>query len=153
MISHDFAELYKRDLTRLRQEVEGLTDDTAWQTAPGMNNSPGNLILHLEGNLREYIGRQMGGLPYQRHRDAEFSSKGATVQELRERVQGLIETIPPVIAAVDLSAQHQENIIGKTATRGQILASLLGHFNYHLGQIDSARRAFTNAGPVTFAGL
>jgi|SRR5215471_695689 len=41
------------------------TDELLWQTLPGVINSAGNLALHIEGNLSEFVGRQLGGLPYQ----------------------------------------------------------------------------------------
>jgi Protein of unknown function (DUF664) len=156
-ISTSFAAVLKRDLKRLLQEVEGFPEgDAIWQTAPGMNNSPGNLVLHLEGNLREYIGRQLGGVEYQRVRPREFSDKGVTVAELRARVERLIEEIPPVLAALsaeDLERDYPENVLGSPISTGQFMVHLIGHFNYHLGQIDSARRAATGPGAVAFAGL
>ena len=67
------AGLYRRDLSRLLQEIERFPDDGAlWRTLPGVTNSAGNLILHLEGNLREFIGRQLGNVAFERKRDLEF---------------------------------------------------------------------------------
>ena len=63
----ELAALYKRDLTRVIQEVQAFPDEASlWRIAPGVTNSAGNLVLHLEGNLREYIGRQLGGVAYTR---------------------------------------------------------------------------------------
>src|ERR1700704_580434 len=102
------AAIFKRDLTRLLQEVEGFPDDASlWQIAAGMNNSPGNLVLHLEGNLREYIARQLAGATYQRNRPREFSDKDLTKAELTHRVGQLVEDIPPFIAAAaNLDTQY-----------------------------------------------
>lgn len=149
------SELFNRDLTRLLQEVEGFPDDDAlWRVAAGMNNSPGNLVLHLEGNLREYIGRQLGGMAYQRQRDLEFSNKGLTRAELAARVRQLAADIPPVIAAVsDLDGEYPQNVLGTPISTGKFLLHLLGHFNYHMGQIDSARRAATPSGALKFSPL
>ena len=53
------AALFSRDLTRLIQELRAFPDDKLlWESLPGVTNSAGNLALHLEGNLREFIGRQ-----------------------------------------------------------------------------------------------
>jgi len=61
MFSHEMAALYTRDLTRLVQELNAFPDTaTLWQTRAGITNSAGNLSLHLEGNLREFIGRLLG---------------------------------------------------------------------------------------------
>ena len=82
------AALFSRDLTRLIQELEAFPNDEAlWQRAPGVTNSAGNLVLHLEGNLREFIGRQLGGIAYRRARDQEFALNGATREDLVERMK------------------------------------------------------------------
>jgi hypothetical protein len=58
-IAQEITQLFRRDLTRLLQELEAFPDDgTVWRTLPGVGNSAGNLALHLEGNLREFVGRQ-----------------------------------------------------------------------------------------------
>ncbi len=64
-IAGGLAALFTRDLTRLIQELQAFpSDDILWQRAPGVKNSAGNLVLHLEGNLREFIGRQLGHVAY-----------------------------------------------------------------------------------------
>jgi hypothetical protein len=57
-LQQDLAELFRRDLTRLAQEIETFPDEELlWQTVPGVTNCAGNLALHLEGNLREYVAK------------------------------------------------------------------------------------------------
>ena len=61
MLATELAALFARDLRRLQQQLDAFPDDaTVWATAPGVTNSAATLALHLEGNLREYIGRQLG---------------------------------------------------------------------------------------------
>ena len=73
----ELAELFARDITRVIQELRAFPDtDSVWKTAPGVTNAAGTLALHLEGNLREYIGRQIGRIDYQRDRPLEFSARG-----------------------------------------------------------------------------
>ena len=68
----ELAALFRRDLTRLIQQLQTFPEGPAlYQQAPGVANSAGNLALHLEGNLREFIGRQLGDVPYQRRREQE----------------------------------------------------------------------------------
>ena len=60
MLSTELAALFARDLKRLIQELGAFPDTSSlWQTVPGVTNAAGTLALHLEGNLREYIGRQL----------------------------------------------------------------------------------------------
>src|ERR1700731_3966853 len=101
MSGAEVAALVRRDLTRLGQELRAFPDDGAlWTKPPGISNSIGNLVLHLEGNLREYIGRQLGGVPYTRRRDLEFSQSGLTLNDLRARVEPLITLIPQIITGL-----------------------------------------------------
>jgi uncharacterized damage-inducible protein DinB len=153
----ELAAIFRRDLTKLLQEVQGFPDDDSiWLTPAGMNNSPGNLVLHLEGNLREYIGRQIGGIAFQRARPLEFSSKGLMRAELSNRIEQLISAIPEVLQkmpASRLDEMYPENVLGQPLSIAHFLLHLVGHFNYHLGQIDAARRGVTGKGPVRFPAV
>jgi hypothetical protein len=82
--ARELAVLFRRDLARLATEVELFGGDTTrlWSVMPGVANSAGNLALHLEGNLREYIGRQLGGLAYVKARPLEFSTSGLPMSDL-----------------------------------------------------------------------
>lgn len=139
------------------QQLQTFPDGPAlWQLAPGVTNSAGNLTLHLEGNLREFIGRQLGDTPYQRRREQEFSAKGVPVAELISRLEGVAELIPRVVASLpdDVLAgpYPTPGILGCASTR-QFLLHLLGHLNYHLGQIDYLRRFLTQGGVIDYATL
>jgi len=155
--AQELAALYQRDLTRLLQEVRAFPDSTIfWKTAAGVRNSAGNLVLHLEGNLREYIGRQLGGVAYIRHRDQEFSQTGPTPAEIAIRVESLQQLIPGIIEALsetDLARNFPEELFGKPLSTLQYLVHSHGHFNYHLGQIDYLRRILTGGDSVAFAQI
>lgn len=153
----EFAALLDRDLRRAAQQLAAFPDgDLLWQTVPGVSNSAGNLALHLEGNLREYIGRQLGGIPYTRQRPAEFSTRGIGRDELIARLGAVRETVVAVVAALDdarLDAVFPENVLGQPLPVRQFLLHLLAHFNYHLGQMDLLRRVLTGNGAIPLAGL
>ena len=152
MFSSELAALYARDLARLTQQIRAFPDDESlWQTAPGVSNSAGNLALHLEGNLREYIGRQLGSIPYSRARPLEFGQKGLAKEDVIARIEHVHEIVPGVIRGLSsaaLDAQYPEQVLGVPMTARQFLVHLLGHLNYHLGQIDYLRRITTGAGAL-----
>jgi len=156
-LATEMAALFRRDLTRLVQEIGAFPDGSIlWQGAPGISNSAGNLALHLEGNLREYIGRQLGGVAYQRQRDAEFAGTGLPAKVLAERIEGVRELVVGVISGLSiaqLEAVYPEDVLGVPLSVQQFLISLHGHLNYHLGQIDYLRRFLTQGAPIDFAGL
>jgi uncharacterized damage-inducible protein DinB len=143
----ELADLFRLSLKRLLQELQVFpSDEILWAKLPGISNSAGNLFLHLEGNLREYIGRQLGGIGYTRHRDLEFSSPPVPASALLQRIQTLPDLIPGVLAALsreDLEAKYPEDVMGVPLSTRQFLIHLIGHLNYHLGQIDYLRRVLT----------
>ncbi len=156
-IGTELALIYRRDLSRLLQQVEAFPDDaTLWKTLPGVTNCAGNLVLHLEGNLREFVGRQLGGQDYQRQRPLEFSTTGLTKANLTERIHRLRETIPHAIEGISdarMAASYPEDFLGVPLSALQMLIHLNGHLGFHLGQIDYLRRIVTGNGAITQADL
>src|ERR1700722_9421460 len=108
----ELAALFRRDLTRLAQELRAIpSDGVLWTKPPGVSNSIGNLVLHLNGNLREYISRQLCGVPYARRRDLEFTEPGLTLDNLLAQVEPLATLIPEIVAGLseaDLNRLYPE---------------------------------------------
>ena len=142
--SNELAALFSRDLNRLRKQIDSFrTDDDLWKILPGVTNPAGNLALHLEGNLREFVGRQLGQLSYERKRDLEFSTKGLTQDEVSTRLEELNQTIPAIIESLtkeELESDYPQVVLDSTMTTQQFLFHLYGHLNWHLGQLDYLRR-------------
>ena len=156
-LAQELAALYRRDLTRLAQQIEAFPEDRLlWEHAPGIANSAGNLALHLEGNLREFIGRILGNIEYRRAREKEFSDEGATRAELIARASDMTDRIPNVLESMtpqQFEAAYPMEVLGAKLTTQQFLIHISGHFNYHLGQIDYLRRILTGGKSITYAGL
>jgi len=156
-IGGGLAALFSRDLTRLIQELQAFpSDEILWRTAPGVKNSAGNLVLHLEGNLREYIGRQLGDIAYSRARDQEFALTGITRDDLVQRMEQVKELVARVVSKLpdsELAAPYLENVLQTPLSSHDFLVHLHGHLNFHLGQIDYLRRILTEGSAVAFAGL
>ena len=151
-IGADFAALFTRDLARLARQLDAFDDAHLWQVLPGVTNSAGNLMLHLNGNLREYIGRQIGGVAYVRDRPREFGASTVPRAALAADLAELSALIPRVLAAVTPGRWDEmfpENVLGAPLTNGHFVIHLYGHFNYHLGQIDYLRRALSGQGALT----
>jgi hypothetical protein len=156
-LTSSLALFFKRDLARLGQQVKAFSDEAAlWQAPVGITNPAGNLILHIEGNLREYVGRQLGGVPYTRNRDREFALSAITREALAARIASLEQTIPPIIEGLtqpQMEMEYPELVLERPLSTQQFLVHLYGHLNWHLGQIDSARRLRAGAGAIKLAGL
>jgi hypothetical protein len=157
MLTQELSALFARDIARLIEELNAFPDTASvWKTAPGVSNSAGTLALHLEGNLHEYIGRQLGNIPFVRDRPLEFSTRGVDRDELVGRLETVKQQIPKVIRALSdaqMDAIYPENVLKKPITTRQFLIHLEAHLNYHLGQVDYLRRVVTGSGAIELAPL
>ena len=140
-------QLYDRDLTLLATEVTLYpSDDSLWQVVPGTSNSGGNLVLHLCGNLRHYIGFRLGQVDYRRDRPAEFATRGLSRRELLtliELARQAVATALSSIPAARLDELYPEEVLGSPMALGFFLIHLDGHLRYHTGQINYHRRLVT----------
>ena len=143
-MKNSFITLFNRDLNRLYKEIEAYTDDSIlWQKAEGIANPAGNLCLHLVGNLNEYVGRQIGRIPYKRNRPLEFSATDLSQKELLIMIRNTQEVVEMALNSLkneELSDKYPENVMGYDMTIHYFLVHLNGHLNYHLGQINYHRR-------------
>lgn len=113
---------------------------------PGISNVGGTLVLHIAGNLRHFLGNIIGGVPYTRDRDAEFSNRTATKAELialmTETRNAIAATIPKLSNEV-LEKPFPLQIAGRTVSTADFVVHLASHLAYHLGQLDYHRRFVT----------
>lgn len=137
-----------RELRALDREIAAYPDDESlWQTPAGISNSAGTLVLHLAGNLRHFIGATLGESGYVRNREAEFSTKGLSREELRAQVKTTITDLELAldrITAVQLEAPYPLLIQDRRVRTADWLVHLSVHLGYHLGQIDYHRRLLTH---------
>jgi hypothetical protein len=156
-LAHELSALMKRDLATLARQIEAFSvEELLWQTVPGITNAAGNLVLHLEGNLREYIGRQLGGVPYERDRPQEFKARALDKAELLRRVAYLSDTIPSIISSLSpakLMTAYPHVVLERELSVEGFLVHLHGHLNWHMGQIDYIRRVLSEDGAVDRATL
>jgi uncharacterized damage-inducible protein DinB len=144
MLKEVLPQLFERDLSKLVTEINAYTNEAdLWKPAEGISNSGGNLCLHLVGNLKHYVGRTLGNIPYERVRDKEFTDKNIPRSVLVKTVQ---ETMGAVTSALqhltegELNSIYPINVFETEMTTGYFLLHLYGHLNYHLGQINYHRR-------------
>lgn len=150
-LSTELAALYRRDLARLVRQLDAIDDARLWQVVPGVTNAAGNLLLHLNGNLREFVGRQIGGVEFVRDRPREFAATDVPRSEMIAALTELASLIPGVIERVPASRwdeTYPENVLGEPLTHRQFVVHLYAHLSYHLGQIDYLRRVLTGEGAL-----
>jgi hypothetical protein len=135
---------YERDLDKLIEEINLYKNENdIWKTKEGINNSAGNLVLHLVGNLNHFIGKTLGNSDYVRKRDEEFSLKNIPREKLISDLNSLKETIKntlPKLSDEDLKKDFPLKIRDESFSTENMLVYLLAHLNYHLGQVNYLRR-------------
>lgn len=153
--------MISRDLQALKRELEAYPDERdLWKTPPGIANSAGTLALHLCGNLQHFIGAKLGGSGYVRNRPQEFAARDVPRAELARLADVTLAAVERALAALDdagLERAYPEPVAGFTVKTGDFLIHLVGHLDYHLGQVDYHRRLVTgdprSIGPVAIPEL
>jgi len=127
----------EESLSRIKQCVNLLSDEQLWHSENDNTNSVGNLVLHLEGNIRQYIISGVGGAKDVRERTKEFE-KGQTLlkEPLIEKLSSTLNQADEVVQA--LLAEHLTEgvmIQGFEHTRLSAIIHVIEHLSYHVGQI------------------
>ena len=122
---------------KLRKTIDALPRDALWWRPNEQANSVGNLLLHLEGNVRQWIIGGVGGAPDTRNRAGEFAAReGASKEELLARLDETLAEADTVLARLDparLSDRLQ--IQARDITALDAVYQVVQHFALHLGQI------------------
>lgn len=144
MLNATLANFYERDLRKLIEEVNLFRDEeNLWRTLGTVNNSSGNLVLHIIGGLNYLIGATLANTGYVRDRDQEFTMKGVKRSELVTLLEDLISMINETIIALtpeQLEAEYPIFFDKPNTSTGYVLIQLALHLNYHLGQVNYLRR-------------
>ena len=135
---------FENHLHQLKAEIEAFPNDASlWMIPKGVSNSPGNLALHLAGNLQHFIGALLGNTGYVRDRDLEFSLKGQSKEYVLEQIEKAHTVVHDTLSSM---TEEQENEIFPSDFKGKMvkvivaLSHLLAHLAYHNGQINYLRR-------------
>lgn len=131
--------LYRMDesLRMIGISLEQLDEQDLWRRPNGASNSVANLLLHLCGNIRQYIISSLGGAADVRLRDMEFSQTGEkTAAELLEQLTSVIEEAKSVISETseDEFLRIRE-VQGFNMSGLGVVLHVVEHLSYHTGQI------------------
>ena len=132
--------IFKESVPRLIQCVSLLSEETLWERPNPHPNSVGNLVLHLCGNVNQWINSGLGGFPDIRDRQKEFDPGSCVpAKELLERIDASILKAQKVIGDMDgASIQRTYQVQGFEESGMAILIHVTEHFSYHVGQISYA---------------
>ena len=129
-----FAEDY---LPKIERSLELLTDEQIWWRANPQSNSIGNLLLHLSGNVRQWIVCGLGGAADERDRDSEFAQRKTIPRaELLARLKQTLNEADAALAKLDTSKLLENHSIqGCDTTALAAIFHVVEHFSMHAGQI------------------
>lgn len=132
-------------VTRIRDCAGKLSTDEIWVRGHENENAIGNLILHLNGNVRQWILSGVGGAPDTRARDAEFAARGGTEKvELIERLVTTVREAVVVIGNITPQRLIERVTIQKyDVTVMEAIFHVVEHFSQHTGQIVFATKMLT----------
>lgn len=124
-------------LPRIERCVSELGGDDLWWRPDESGNSVGNLILHLSGNVEQWINAGLGGAPDHRNRPGEFSARGRIPgEELLAMLKDVVERADETLAGFDPARLTEKRTIQiYEVTCLDALSHVVEHFAQHLGQI------------------
>ena len=128
---------------KLRKTVNALPDELLWWRPNEQANSIGNLLMHLEGNVRQWIVGGVGGAADVRNRAGEFGAReGATKSELLARLENALSEADVVLARLrPEQLTERRRIQTREVTVLEAIYQVVQHFSLHLGQIIVVAKA------------
>jgi hypothetical protein len=122
---------------RMRKAVEPLQDEQVWWRPNEASNSIGNLVLHLNGNVWQWLVASFNRLEDKRDRPAEFNAAGElSASDLLDRLGHTMDEAGKVLSrltADDLLATY--HIQGYTVSGLAAVYQVVEHFGLHYGQV------------------
>lgn len=152
-----FQSIHRIELNtpRITRCLNELSEEEVWYRPNGSSNSIGNLILHLCGNITQYIISSIGDEPDNRERDKEFAATGGfSKAELLSKLEYTISTAVEVIRNCnEESLLRVRSVQGFTYTGIGNIIHVTEHYSYHTGQIALLTKIMKNKDLGFYAGL
>jgi uncharacterized damage-inducible protein DinB len=128
---------FDRYLPRIIKCLDQLSNDEIWWRPNASSNSVGNIVLHLSGNVRQWIISGLGGVPDIRERDKEFSEQGVVPRaKLKTRLSKTVREACRVLDRLPAEALTRKYTIqGYHVTGLHAISDVFEHFSHHAGQI------------------
>ena len=135
--------LLEESLPRIRKCLAQLSEEEIWYRPNSHTVSIGNLILHLNGNVKQWVLSTLGGQKDLRQRQLEFDEKGplptsgilADLESTLEQVRVILHQL----TTDDLTREYY--VQGFSETGVSILMHVTEHFSYHVGQITYSTKS------------
>ncbi|MCG8321063.1 MAG: DUF1572 domain-containing protein [Cytophagales bacterium] len=129
--------IIKESVPRIKKCLSKLSQEEIWRRPNKETVSVGNLVLHLCGNVSQWVLSGLGNVPDTRERDREFSeTEGISADKLMEDMEGLMQKVSDVLDSLSpADLLEVRRVQGFEETGVAILMHVTEHFSYHTGQI------------------
>src|SRR6266540_1915519 len=144
-LRHARFRLLEDYFVKIASAVDALDDEQVWRRPNESSNGVGNLLLHMSGNVRQWIISGVGGAEDTRDRASEFAARGSVSKtELMELMKATLDE-----ANSDAPLQQVCRAQAYEVTVFDAIFHVVEHFSYHTGQIIFAAKWLTE-GQVSF---
>jgi uncharacterized damage-inducible protein DinB len=148
LIGTNFLDYSAASLHRMAERIilclNKLPDEELWRKSGPQDNAPANLILHLCGNMRQWIMHGVAGHPDIRERDEEFStSSGISRDELIQKFRATIAEARNIILKLPpQQLLERTRPQGHDVTKLEAIYQVVTHVEHHAGQIILLTKQF-----------
>ncbi len=129
--------LFGESIPRLKKCLDKLSDEQIWYRPNNSSNSVGNLVLHLHGNVRQWVVAGLAKNPDVRERQKEFDEKGPVprAQMIGDMDQLMLEVDQILNKVSTKDLLEVRDVQGFKESGLSILVHITEHFSYHVGQM------------------
>ena len=149
-LRHTRFRLLQDYFVKIAASVETLDDEEVWRRPNESSNSIGNLLLHMSGNVRQWIISGVGGAEDIRDRASEFTARDSAPKgELIALVRATLDDADAVLANIEgeCAAANSDGPLRRLCmpqsyevTVFDAVFHAVEHFSYHTGQIVFAAK-------------
>lgn len=152
---HNSISRIDENTKKVNKCFEELDEKDIWIHPNESSNSIGNLVLHLCGNIRQYIISSLGEREDIRERDLEFSTRGGPNKiELLEKLSMIIREAKSIIRTADAAKLLKiQSVQGYEYSGLGIIYHVVEHYSYHTGQIIFFTKLLKNKDLAFYAGI
>jgi len=116
--------------------IDTIDEPALSQRAGPGQNSIANLTAHLCGNLRQWIGSTLGGMPDIRNRPAEFEDAAISKDQLLLLLRNTVDQSVAIISGIEAARLAQTvNTQDGPLSVLEVIYQVVGHFQQHTGQV------------------
>ena len=133
-------------LSQIEKCLNLLTLEQIWHRPNDVSNAIGNLVIHLNGNVKQWIVNSLGGIPFERDRAAEFAQRTPLpTDEIFGNLKESLRQACDVIAELTKQQLIEKVTVQKYEVSGlAAVIHVVEHFSLHTGQIIYATKLLIN---------